>query len=34
MIRDVEQGSVWASVVAVVALTCTIGVLYAPLVLR
>ena len=34
MLRDVEEGSTWASVVAVIAILSTIGVLYAPLLLR
>ena len=34
MPREVEEGSTWASVVAVLAMLSTIGVLYAPLLLR
>jgi hypothetical protein len=34
MLRDENQGSTWASVVAVLALIGTMSVLYAPLVLR
>ena len=34
MLRDVEEGSTWASVVAVIVILSTIGVLYAPLLLR
>jgi hypothetical protein len=33
MIRENVQGSTWASVVAVLAVTCAIGVLYLPLIL-
>jgi hypothetical protein len=34
MERDQEAGSTWASVVAVMALAGTVGVLYLPLVFR
>jgi hypothetical protein len=33
MIREDVQGSTWASVMAVLAVTCAIGVLYLPLIL-
>jgi hypothetical protein len=33
MIREDAQGSTWASVVAVLAVTCAIGVLYLPLIM-
>jgi hypothetical protein len=32
MMTDSEQGSIWANIVAVLAVTCTLGVLYAPIV--
>ena len=31
---DNDQGSIWSSIVAVLAVTCTMGVLYAPMVVR
>jgi len=34
MLRDENQGSTWASIVAVLAVTATMGALYVPLVLR
>ena len=34
MAREHEQGSIWASVVAVVAVSCTMGVLFLPLAMR
>jgi len=34
MSRDNQQGSVWASIVAVLAVACGVGVLYLPLALR
>jgi hypothetical protein len=34
MLRDNDQGSMWSSVVAVLAVVCAISALYAPLVLR
>jgi len=33
MVREDVQGTTWASVVAVLAVTCAIGVLYLPLIL-
>ncbi len=33
MVREDVQGSTWASVMAVLAVTCAIGVLYLPLIL-
>jgi hypothetical protein len=34
MLREGEEGKTWASVVAVLAILSTIGVLYAPLLIR
>jgi hypothetical protein len=34
MLRDENQGSTWASIVAVLSLIGTLSLLYAPLVLR
>jgi hypothetical protein len=34
MTTDNDQGSIWATIVAALAVTCTVGVLYAPLVLQ
>jgi hypothetical protein len=34
MDRNNREGSAWASLIAVVAVSCTMGVLYLPLVLR
>jgi hypothetical protein len=34
MINENEHGSTWASVVAVLTLSCTIGIMYLPLALR
>jgi hypothetical protein len=34
MVRETETGSFWAGVVAVVSVTCTIGALFLPLILK
>jgi hypothetical protein len=34
MTRENKQGALWASIVAVLAVACTVGVLYLPLVLN
>jgi hypothetical protein len=31
---DSDQGSVWASIVAALAVTCALGALYSPIVIR
>jgi hypothetical protein len=34
MTRDNQQGALWASILAVLAVVCGVGVLYVPLALR